>query len=119
MRIIVYSMLALLIVIQFPLWLGKGGWLRVYELDRQVTKQTEKNEALAARNAKLSGEVQDLKDGTKAIEERARAEHGMSKEGEIFVQVIPKKSAADIAEKKDAKTDPKSEPKSDSKVAKH
>ena len=105
MRIIVYGMLALLIVIQFPLWLGKGGWLRVYELDRQVTKQMEKNEALAARNAKLSGEVQDLKDGTKAIEERARAEHGMSKEGEIFVQVVPKKSAADIAEKKDTKAD--------------
>ena len=51
----------------------------------------EKNDALAARNAKLAGEVKDLKDGTKAIEERARAEHGMSKEGEIFVQVVPSK----------------------------
>ena len=99
MRIIVYAMLALLIAIQFPLWLGKGGWLRVYELDRQVTKQMEKNEALAGRNAKLAGEVQDLKDGTKAIEERARAEHGMSKDGEIFVQVIPKKAVAEAADK--------------------
>jgi cell division protein FtsB len=84
-------MLALLVIIQYPLWLGKGGWLRVYELDSQVSKQMEKNDALATRNAKLSGEVKDLKDGTKAIEERARAEHGMSKEGEIFVQVVPSK----------------------------
>lgn len=91
MRIIVYGMLALLVIIQYPLWLGKGGWLRVYELDRQVNKQMDKNDALAARNAKLSGEVKDLKDGTKAIEERARAEHGMSKDGEIFVQVVPSK----------------------------
>ena len=91
MRLVVYAMLALLVIIQYPLWLGKGGWLRVYELDSQVSKQMEKNDALAARNAKLSGEVKDLKDGTKAIEERARAEHGMSKEGEIFVQVVPSK----------------------------
>ncbi len=98
MRIVVYGMLALLVIIQYPLWLGKGGWLRVYELDRGVSKQLEKNEALAARNAKLAGEVKDLKDGTKAIEERARAEHGMSKEGEIFVQVVPnKKSAPDTS----------------------
>jgi cell division protein FtsB len=91
MRIVVYGMLALLVIIQYPLWLGKGGWLRVYELDRQVNKQMDKNDALAARNAKLSGEVKDLKDGTKAIEERARAEHGMSKDNEIFVQVVPSK----------------------------
>jgi cell division protein FtsB len=97
MRIVVYGMLALLVIIQYPLWLGKGGWLRVYELDRQVSKQMDKNDALAARNAKLAGEVKDLKDGTKAIEERARAEHGMSKEGEIFVQVVPSKKPANDA----------------------
>jgi cell division protein FtsB len=90
------------VIIQYPLWLGKGGWLRVYELDRQVSKQMDKNDALAARNAKLSGEVKDLKDGTKAIEERARAEHGMSKEGEIFVQVVPGKRPANDPAKDEA-----------------
>jgi cell division protein FtsB len=102
MRLVVYGMLALLVIIQFPLWFGKGGWFRVYELDRQVTRQLEKNEALAARNAKLSGEVKDLKDGTKAIEERARVENGMMKEGEIFVQVVPsnKPVPADDAKKR-------------------
>ena len=102
MRLVVYGMLALLVIIQFPLWFGKGGWFRVYELDRQVTRQLEKNEALAARNAKLSGEVKDLKDGTKAIEERARVENAMMKEGEIFVQVVPsnKPVPADDAKKR-------------------
>jgi cell division protein FtsB len=103
MRIIVYGMLALLVIIQYPLWLGKGGWLRVYELDRQVNKQMDKNDALAARNTKLSGEVKDLKDGTKAIEERARAEHGMSKDGEIFVQVVPSKKPQNDPAKDEAK----------------
>lgn len=103
MRIIVYGMLALLVIIQYPLWLGKGGWLRVYELDRQVNKQMDKNDALAARNTKLSGEVKDLKDGTKAIEERARAEHGMSKDGEIFVQVVPSKKPQNDLSKDEAK----------------
>jgi cell division protein FtsB len=100
MRIIVYGMLALLIVIQFPLWFGKGGWFRVYELDRQVNRQLEKNDALAARNAKLAGEVKDLKEGTKAIEERARAENGMMKDGEIFVQVVPGNKPSAKEEKK-------------------
>ena len=100
MRLVVYGMLALLVIIQFPLWFGKGGWFRVYELDRQVTRQLEKNEALAARNAKLSGEVKDLKDGTKAIEERARVENGMMKEGEIFVQVVPSNKPVPVDETK-------------------
>jgi cell division protein FtsB len=86
-------MLILLALIQYPLWLGKGGWLRVYELDQQVNKQLDKNDALAARNAKLAGEVKDLKEGTKAIEERARMEHGMIKDKEIFIQVVPNKKS--------------------------
>lgn len=104
MRIVVYGMLALLAIIQYPLWFGKGGWLRVYELDRQVNRQLEKNDALAARNSKLAGEVKDLKDGTKAIEERARIEHGMSKEGEMFVQVVPGKANPNLNQKTDTKS---------------
>lgn len=89
MRIIVYSMLLLLLVIQYPLWLGKGGWLKVYEMEKQLQLQQAKNSALALRNAKLAGDVADLKDGTRAIEERARVEHGMIKDGEFFVQILP------------------------------
>lgn len=89
MRIVIYSMLLLLMAIQYPLWLGKGGWLRVYEMERQLELQEAKNSALSLRNAKLSGDVKDLKDGTRAIEERARVEHGMIKDGEFFVQILP------------------------------
>ncbi len=82
-------MLVLLMAIQYPLWLGKGGWLKVYEMERQLELQGAKNSALSLRNAKLSGDVKDLKDGTRAIEERARVEHGMIKDGEFFVQILP------------------------------
>ncbi len=86
-------MLVLLIAIQYPLWLGKGGWLKVYEMEKQVELQEAKNSLLALRNAKLSGDVKDLKDGTRAIEERARVEHGLIKEGEYFVQILPTEKA--------------------------
>jgi cell division protein FtsB len=89
MRIVIYSMLLLLIAIQYPLWLGKGGWLKVYEMEKQLELQQAKNGLLSLRNSKLTGDVKDLKDGTRAIEERARVEHGMIKEGEFFVQILP------------------------------
>lgn len=88
MRLIILCLAALLVLIQYPLWLGKGGWLRVWDLDHQFVEAERKNDELRARNAKLASEVQDLKEGTGAIEERARYELGMIKENEIFVQVI-------------------------------
>lgn len=93
MRVIVYALLALLVLIQYPLWLGKGGWLHVYDLDKKVQAQASKNEQLELRNAKLAGEVEDLKDGTRAIEERARIEHGMVKDNEILVQILNDKNS--------------------------
>ena len=87
MRLIALCLVTLLILIQYPLWLGKGGWLRVHDLDLQVTAAHEKIDEAKARNAKLASEVNDLKDGTGAVEERARLELGMIKNDEIFVQV--------------------------------
>jgi cell division protein FtsB len=81
MRLISLLLFVLLLAIQYPLWLGKGGWLRVWDLNRQVNEQTVHNQALKLRNAKLEGEVKDLQDGTGAIEERARYELGMVKDG--------------------------------------
>jgi cell division protein FtsB len=94
MRLIIYSMLGLLIIIQYPLWFGQGGWLKAYELERQLKLQLEKNSALETRNTKLEGDVKDLKEGTRAIEERARSEHGMIKEGEYFVQIVPQEGVS-------------------------
>jgi len=87
MRLFTLVLVALLGVIQYPLWLGKGGWLRVWDLDRQLSVQKRTNEKLASRNSALDGEVYDLKQATIAIEERARYELGMMRSDEIFVQV--------------------------------
>ena len=92
MRLILICLTALLLLIQFPLWLGKGGWLRVWELDRQVNVAQKKNDELKARNAKLASEVEDLKQGTGAVEERARFELGMIMNNEIFVQILAPKT---------------------------
>ncbi|MFZ6872802.1 cell division protein FtsB [Undibacterium sp. Di27W] len=94
MRLIALSFVALLMLIQYPLWLGKGGWLRVWELDRQVAQVKSNNEKLKERNGKLESEVQDLKTGTDAVEERARFELGMIKKNEIFVQILDANSPA-------------------------
>jgi cell division protein FtsB len=88
MRLITLLLIVLLLLIQHPLWLGKGGWLHVWDLDKQVAAVQKKNDELRARNAKLNSEVQDLKDGTGAVEERARYELGMIKDNEIFIQVL-------------------------------
>lgn len=88
MRALAFILAALLILIQFPLWVGKGGWLRVWEMDRQLATQKGKNEMLQARNDALEAEVRDLKQGYEAIEERARFELGMVRKDEVFFQVV-------------------------------
>lgn len=94
MRLITISLVLLLALIQHPLWLGKGGWLRVWDLDQQVNEAHDKNIVLKARNDKLASEVKDLQNGTGAIEERARTELGMIKEGEIFIQLLAPSTSA-------------------------
>ena len=88
MRYIVYGLLVLLIAIQYPLWIGKGGWLHVYQMDKEVQVQEAKNRELENRNNKITGDVNDLRQGTRAVEERARIEHGMVKESETMVQIV-------------------------------
>lgn len=91
MRALPLTLIALILLIQQPLWLGKGGWLRVWELDRQLSNQRHGNDGLADRNNALAAEVQDLQLGHVAIEERARYQLGMIGEDEIFVQInVPK-----------------------------
>jgi cell division protein FtsB len=96
MRLITLGLAVLLLLIQYPLWLGKGGWLRVSDLDKQVEAAQKKNDELKARNDKLDSEVRDLKDGTGAIEERARYELGMIKDGELFIQILDPNSKSAI-----------------------
>ena len=91
MRLLATVLLVLIAAIQYPLWLGKGGWLRVWQLDRQIEAQRDTNDKLAQRNETLVAEVRDLKEGLDAIEERARLELGLTKPDEIFFQVLDPK----------------------------
>lgn len=88
MRLLTLALAAMIGLIQYPLWLGKGSWLRVWELDRQIQSQRAANQRLQARNGSLDAEVRDLKQGLEAIEERARSELGMVKQDEIFFQYV-------------------------------
>ncbi|CAN5161726.1 hypothetical protein BH10PSE17_BH10PSE17_04320 [soil metagenome] len=79
----------MLALIQWPLWFGDGGWFKAWERERQLAAQRLAVDQLRSRNASLEAEVRDLRDGTAAIEERARSELGMIKSNEVFVQVLP------------------------------
>jgi len=88
MRLVLLILILLTLAIQYPLWWGKGSWARVNELEQRVAGQEQQNEALVARNNALAAEVQDLKSGSDAIEERARSELGMVREGDVFVHIL-------------------------------
>ena len=88
MKALTLIFVILIALLQYPLWLGKGSWLRVWDLNRQISEQQDKNNALKARNDTLDEEVRDLKSGRAAIEERARSELGMLKQDEVFYQVL-------------------------------
>src|SRR5437868_7734108 len=80
-------LVVLIAALQYPMWLGKGGWLQVRELERQLGTQRQANAVLKARNDRLDADVRDLKTGFEAIEERARAELGMVRQDEVFFQL--------------------------------
>lgn len=82
-------LLLLLVALQFKMWFGEGGYRDVQRLAQRVDEQAEENEALAQRNRELQAEVEDLRQGLEAIEERARSELGLIKEDEEFYQVVP------------------------------
>jgi len=85
----------LLVLLQYRLWVGDGSFAEVWDLYQQVEMQREENQQLRERNQALEAEVQDLKQGLGAIEERAREELGMIKEGETFYQIIEEPVATD------------------------
>ena len=87
MKILGGVLAALIVLIQYPLWAGKGGWIHAWEAEQKLAAQRARNEQLEMRNASLEAEVKDLKHGTDAIEERARYELGMIKKDEVFFQI--------------------------------
>jgi len=96
-RLLALFFAVLITALQWPLWVGKGGWLRVWQLDQQVSERKMQNVELQERNNALSADVSDLKTGTDAIEERARNELGMLKQDEVFFQILDKHKPAIIS----------------------
>ena len=88
LRYVALILLALLIALEVKLWAGEGGMREVWLLQRKLDEQKVENQKLKQRNEALAAEVQDLKSGKAAIEERARSEQGLIKPGEIFYQVV-------------------------------
>ena len=89
MRLLFVGLLLLTSLIQYPLWMGWGGWFDVWDLQMKVSDQRTVNDGLASCNKALAAEIEDLRTGTEAAEERARSELSMLKQGEVFVQVLP------------------------------
>lgn len=88
MRILVAILLILFLLLQYDLWVGDGSLATVWHLKQEIKQQKAENRQLRERNRALEAEVQDLKQGLEALEERARNELGMIKKGETFIQVI-------------------------------
>ncbi len=88
MRILMGILVFLLVMLQYRLWVGEGSLAEVHSLRREIETQKEKITKLRERNLELRAEVENLKHGQEAIEERARSGLGMIRENEIFYQVI-------------------------------
>jgi len=97
-KIIAIVLLLLFIWLQYKIWLQDGGIPEIVQLQQEVADVKVEVQTLQERNASLDAEVKDLKKGLDAIEERARSEMGMIKEGEVYYQVIEPKTGQDSAE---------------------
>lgn len=93
MRTLMAILIVIFILLQLKMWFGEGGFRDVQRLESRVAEQALENEALAQRNRQLQADVEDLRQGLEAVEERARSELGMIKENEEFYQVVPGKKA--------------------------
>jgi cell division protein FtsB len=89
MRILLAILILILVLLQLKVWFGEGGVSDVRRLEQRVEEQAEENETLAQRNRELQAEVEDLRQGLGAVEERARSELGLIGENEEFYQVVP------------------------------
>ena len=98
MKYVAAGLLILLVLLQYRLWFGDGSVREVAQLQTQISSQEEQNAKLRERNRTLAAEVQDLKKGTTAIEERARTDLGMVGKSETFYQVVSPENASPATE---------------------
>ena len=92
MKFLTFIFITLILELQYPLWFGKGGWLNVISLQKQIDQQLKVNELIKSENDILLAVVQDLKNGTDVIEGKARYDLGLIKKNETFFLIIDKKN---------------------------
>ena len=92
MKFLTFIFVTLILALQYPLWLGKGGWLNVISLQKQIDQQLKVNELIKSENDILLAVVQDLKNGTDVIEGKARYDLGLIKKNDTFFLIIDKKN---------------------------
>ena len=97
MKALIAILVVILLLLQYKLWFGDGNIRDVWALREAIEQQKQENRQLLERNTALEAEVQDLKQGLEAVEERARSELGMIKKDETFFQIIEKKPAPSAA----------------------
>jgi cell division protein FtsB len=88
MKVLAAVLLGILLLLQYRLWVGDGSLAEVWRLRQAIQAQQEENTRLAERNHALEAEVEDLKQGLEALEERARSELGMTRQDEVFFQTV-------------------------------
>ena len=92
MKFLTFIFVTLILALQYPLWLGKGGWINVISLQKQIDQQLKVNEQIKSENDILLAVVQDLKKGTDVIEGKARFDLGLIKKNEKYFLIIDKKN---------------------------
>ena len=88
MRWLLVMLCIFVLILQYRLWVGDGSLAHKYELQKDVIAQQKKNDALKKKNQALADEVKNLTDNIETVEERARRDLGMIKDGETFYMVI-------------------------------
>lgn len=89
MRMIMIILIFIVLLMQYQLWFAQNSFPEVWQLEKQLKEQKDKNNQLLTRNLALSKEVSNLKNAQSALEERARSDLGMIKEGEVYYQLVP------------------------------
>ena len=101
MRWLLAILVVILVVLQYRLWIAEGSMAEKRRLEQQVVEQTEVNRQLSQRNAVLEREVLELQSGNDGVEQRAREELGLVREGETFYHFVDKKPAPAIEQEQD------------------